>query len=117
MSTFEPTSGNPDFATASEPAMTPDDGSEAALVAAALEKLRAFVASLPTEERQVLAALLAPAVTQAYAPHGGGDDGQDVGGFAMATPIDGWAPNHLSHALTAQLRSMRWEIATTDPEA
>ncbi len=96
--------------------MTPDDGSEAAPVAAALEKLRAFVASLPPDERQVLAALLAPAVTQAYAQYGAGEEGHDVGGFAMATPIDGWAPNHLSQVLTSQLRSMRWEIATTDPE-
>ncbi len=92
--------------------MTDRAGDEAATVAAALEKLRAFIEGLPDAERQVLAALLAPAVAQAYTAEV--EEAAEVAGFGMGTAIAAWAPAELPAALAERLRSMHWNV-TADP--
>jgi hypothetical protein len=72
---------------------TPDSGDTAARV---LEKLRTFVASLDTDERAIMAALLAPGVAHAYAEPEG-----EVVGFTMGA---GWSPDRLPDSLTSQIR-------------
>lgn len=82
---------------------------EGDVVSSALSKLRDFVGGLPDEERQVLAALLAPAVAEAYSSA----DAADVAGFTMPE-VTAWAPATLSDTLTDRIRSMHWEISA-DP--
>lgn len=88
-----------------------------ATVSAALGKLRAFVEGLPPAERQVLAALLAPAVASAYEPsaddleHAEHGDHGDVVGFSMRTELDSWTPRELPVALADQIRTMQWQIS------
>lgn len=103
---------------ASEPEMTVEprgeksngENGEDAVVSSALEKLRTFVDDLPDAERQVLAALLAPAVAQAFA---GSARDADVAGFHMPATVD-WMPSALPASLSDQLRARRWQITVDD---
>ena len=103
---------------ASEAEMTPEPNGEQpsgereadAVVSSALEKLRTFVDELPEAEREVLAALLAPAVAQAFA---GPTRDADVAGFHMPATVD-WTPSALPASLSDQLRARRWQITVDD---
>gem|GEM_PF-5436620 len=84
----------------------PDEGiaSGSALIAAdrLLVKLQAFVESLDDEERQLLAALLAPGVAQAHVE-------PEVAGFAVSG--DGtWRVAQLPESLASRIRDGRLRI-------
>jgi hypothetical protein len=79
--------------------------SEPELAAQVLGKLRGFVESLEPGEREVLAALLAPGVAQAYAPDA------DVTGFGT------WIPGRLPETLAEQVRNQHWRIAVEEADA
>jgi hypothetical protein len=83
------------------PDLDPDD-----VAARALDKLRAFIATLDDDERAVMAALLAPGVASAY------DEEPEVVGFSaeVAAPGVGWRPERLSDALSAQVRDRHLRI-------
>jgi hypothetical protein len=78
---------------------TPED-LDPQVASAALAKLRVFVESLDEDERSVVAALLAPAVAQAYAEE------PDVVGFEA----DDWLPAHLPDVLMDEVRTHGWRI-------
>jgi hypothetical protein len=71
-----------------------------AVASAALAKLRVFVESLDEDERAVVAALLAPAVAQAYAEE------PEVVGFEAHD----WLPTHLPEVLRDEVRTHGWRI-------
>lgn len=79
------------------------DDLDPAVASAALGKLRVFVESLDDDERAVLAALLAPAVAQAY-----GEEAEVVGFTAQD-----WLPTRLPDVLADEVRSHGWRI---DPQ-
>jgi len=64
-----------------------------------LAKLRGFIESCDSDEREYLAMLLAPGIAEVY-----GDTDDDVRGFAMGTD---WQPQGLADALTAALEQRR----------
>jgi hypothetical protein len=59
-----------------------------------IDKLRDFAASLDDQERQLLAALLAPGINAAW------NDGDEVTGFAVD-----WTPDRLPDHLSSVIRS------------
>ncbi len=82
--------------------MSGADELDPAVASAALAKLRVFVESLDEDERSVVAALLAPAVAQAYAEE------PDVVGFEAEA--EAWLPTHLPDVLMDEVRTHGWRI-------
>lgn len=79
-------------------------GSEASAAAERLlDRLRGFVASLPEDERALLAALLAPGVAEAYEPHEA-DLPDEVVGFGLEDEVT-WHPAGLPSALAETIRN------------
>jgi D-erythronate 2-dehydrogenase len=83
---------------ASEPMTSYDDAA-----ATLLAKVRDFIETLGDEERQVFAAMLAPAVTEAW-------EADEVAGF------DAWTPTSVQDHLQRAIRKERLVIARADPE-
>lgn len=83
---------------ASEPMTSYDDAA-----ATLLSKVRAFIETLGDEERQVFAAMLAPAVTEAW-------EADEVAGF------DAWTPTRVQDHLHRAIRNERLVIERADPE-
>lgn len=67
-----------------------------------LERLRGFIASLPEDERALLAALLAPGVAEAHDPHHT-DEANEVVGFGLDDEV-AWHPAGLPTALAEAIR-------------
>lgn len=83
---------------ASEPMTSYDDAA-----ATLLSKVREFIETLGDEERQVFAAMLAPAVTEAW-------EADEVAGF------DAWSPTRVQDHLHRAIRNERLVIERADPE-
>jgi nucleoside-diphosphate-sugar epimerase len=83
---------------ASEPMTSYDDAA-----ASLLSKVREFIETLGDEERQVFAAMLAPAVTEAW-------ETDEVVGF------DAWTPTRVQDHLQRAIRNERLVIGRADPE-
>lgn len=83
---------------ASEPMTSYDDAATSLL-----SKVRAFIETLGDEERQVFAAMLAPAVTEAW-------ESDEVSGF------DAWTPTRVQDHLQRAIRNERLVIGRADPE-
>jgi nucleoside-diphosphate-sugar epimerase len=83
---------------ASEPMTSYDDAATSLL-----SKVREFIETLGDEERQVFAAMLAPAVTEAW-------EADEVAGF------DAWTPTRVQDHLQRAIRNERLVIGRADPE-
>ncbi|MFN3216406.1 MAG: NAD-dependent epimerase/dehydratase family protein [Acidimicrobiales bacterium] len=83
---------------ASEPMTSYDDAA-----ATLLSKVREFIETLGDDERQVFAAMLAPAVTEAW-------EADEVAGF------DAWTPTRVQDHLHRAIRNERLVIQRADPE-
>lgn len=79
------------------------EGSESSAAAERLlERLRSFIASLPDDERALLAALLAPGVAEAYEPDASAQ-ADEVVGFGLEDEVT-WRPAGLPTALAETIR-------------
>jgi hypothetical protein len=78
----------------------PNDGAVTDPAARLLDRLRSLVAQLDSDERALLAALLAPGVALAY------EDDSEVAGFdgSPTTGDVGWSPDRLPAHLRAAVR-------------
>lgn len=102
------------------PSMTPPpgpppgaEGSEASAAAERLlARLRGFVASLPDDERALLAALLAPGVAGAYASDVD-EHADEVVGFGLEDEV-AWHPAGLPSALAATIRDHEVRVVGLD---
>jgi len=90
---------NPAPPTGANVAMTNNDDAAASVLA----KVRTFIDTLEDDERQVFAAMLAPAVAEAWAS----DD--DVAGFEV------WTPTRVHDHLNRAIRDQRFRIERADP--
>ncbi len=68
-----------------------------------LAKVRDFIDTLEDEERQVFAAMMAPAVTEAW-------EADEVAGF------ESWTPTRVQDHLNRAIRNERLVIGRADPE-